>query len=386
MPNGLRFGVFTGPYHRPDQNPTLSIRRDLELAGLLDDLGFDEMWMGEHHSGGVEIVGSPEIFIAAAAQRTTRIKLGTGVVSLPYHNPFTVADRIVYLDHLTRGRMMFGVGPGQLLKDAQMLGIEPLTQRPRMEEALHVILELFSGKTVTHHSDWFTLQDAVLQLRPFSDFDVVVTSSVSPSGAKLAGRNGVGMLALAASSPAGIELLQDHWRVAETEAQESGNTVRRADWRLQSPVYLAESLDQAIRDIEDYTPDLLQYLAHVNPGPSVPRGTPIADLVRIMNDSGAVVIGTPDMAVEQVARLQEKSGGFGCFLMMGADFAPWPALKRSYELFSQEVIPRFTGQLEAPQQGYDAVMAAGMIGAETTAKAQAAARQQYNAERASVDA
>ena len=110
----LRFGTFLAPFHPAGINPTLALQRDLELVEHLDRLGIDEAWIGEHHSAGTEIIASPEIFIAAAAERTKNIKLGTGVTSVSYHNPLWVADRMVLLDHLTRGRTMLGVGPGSL--------------------------------------------------------------------------------------------------------------------------------------------------------------------------------------------------------------------------------------------------------------------------------
>ena len=118
VPTPLRSGVFLAPYHADDESPTLQIRRDLELAERLDVLGYDELWVGEHHSASFESIASPELFIAAAAERTRRIRLGTGVVSLPYHNPLMVADRIAQLDHQTEGRLMFvvpGVPPGVVI-------------------------------------------------------------------------------------------------------------------------------------------------------------------------------------------------------------------------------------------------------------------------------
>src|ERR1700710_2811913 len=135
----LRFGAFIAPFHPLDENPTLAIERDLDLVQLMDKLGYEEAWIGEHHSAGFEIIASPEVFIAAAAERTKHIKLGTGVSSLPYHNPFILADRAVQLDHMTRGRAMLGVGPGALVHDASMLGIDPMSQRPRMEESFDVM-------------------------------------------------------------------------------------------------------------------------------------------------------------------------------------------------------------------------------------------------------
>ena len=129
----MRFGIFAAPFHPHDQNPTLHYQSDLELIVRLDELGYDEAWIGEHHSGGWEMVGSPELLCAVAAERTKHIDLCTGVVSLPYHHPFMVADRIVQLDHLTRGRIKFGVGPGALANDAHMMGIDHMKMRGMME-------------------------------------------------------------------------------------------------------------------------------------------------------------------------------------------------------------------------------------------------------------
>ena len=168
FPDRMKFGIFLGPFHRVGENPTLAIERDLELVEWLDKLGFDEAWIGEHHSAGWEIISSPEVFIAAAAQRTSRIKLGTGVVSLPYHHPLMVANRMVQLDHMTYGRVLFGVGPGALPGDAYMMGIPHESQRERMDESLGIILRLFTEtEPITYKSDWFELKEGLLQLRPY---------------------------------------------------------------------------------------------------------------------------------------------------------------------------------------------------------------------------
>ena len=129
---GLKFGIFMAPFHRLGDNPTLAIHRDLELIEHLDRLGFDEAWVGEHHSAGWETIASPEVFIAAAIERTRHIHLGSGVTSLPYHHPLLVAQRFVQLDHMSRGRVMLGCGPGALASDAYMMGIPAETQRRRM--------------------------------------------------------------------------------------------------------------------------------------------------------------------------------------------------------------------------------------------------------------
>src|ERR1700755_710609 len=148
----MRFGNFMAPFHAVGHNPTLAIERDLDLLVTMDGLGFDEAWIGEHHSAGFEIIASPEGFIGVAAERTQHIKLGTGVSSLPSHNPLLLADRMVLLDHLTRGRAMLGCGPGQLTSDAHMLGIPADEQRPRMDAALDVLVALLRGEIGTRQS------------------------------------------------------------------------------------------------------------------------------------------------------------------------------------------------------------------------------------------
>ena len=189
LPERMKFGIFLGPYHPMNDNPTVAFQRDLELIQWLDDLAFDEAYIGEHHSGGWETISSPEVFIAALADRIKSIKLGTGVLSLPYHHPLMAANRLVLLDHITRGRLMIGVGPGGLNADAYMMGIDTTVQRARMEEALDVLIRLFTDtEPISHESDWFKLQDAHLQVRPYQrpHPPIAVSSIHSPAGVALA--------------------------------------------------------------------------------------------------------------------------------------------------------------------------------------------------------
>ena len=381
----LRFGIFLPPMHKTGVNPTLAMHRDLELIDHLDVLGYDEAWIGEHHSAGSELIASPEVFIAAASQRTTKIKLGTGVNSLPYHHPLILADRIVQLDHLTKGRMMFGAGPGQLTSDAAMLGIAPNDQRPRMHEAFDVIMRLFQGETVTKYTEWFTCEEAVLQMRPYSNFDVAVVSTMSPSGSTLAGRYGAGLVSVAATEPAGFGVLDYNYNVWQEEAALNGHTADRSDWRLMGPMHIAETEAQARENCKYGLQWVFDYLSHILPmgDPNEPGPpTDYDEFVDFMNESGRMVIGTPDMAVEQIKRLQDKTGGFGCYMMMGADFAPWQATKDSYELFAYEVMPHFTGQAEAVQASYDSVTGAGTRWADATLGAQLTEIGKYEEERA----
>lgn len=376
----LKFGVFFPPQNVVGLNPTLAIRRAVELAVHLDQLGYDEIWFGEHHSGGSELAASPELLIAAAAERTTHIRLGTGVISLPYHHPFQVAERIVQLSHQTRGRVMFGAGPGQLPTDAKMFGMDATQLRPRMEEALDVILRLLAGETVSVKSDWFRLDDAVLQLAPYGDLEVFVVGTVSPSGPKLAGRHGLGLLSLAATDPAGRDKLPEHWAIVNEEAGRHGHQVSRDRWRLMGPMHLAESEAQARRNCEYGLRWQYEYLSHITPSAiDVPSTT--AELADLLNSSGRAVIGIPEMAAIQIDRLLERSGGFGGYLFQGADFASWRDSMRSYELFAEEVMPRFTGHLDPVLRSHAHVLEETEANRQSTAAARAAAEQQWQRER-----
>ena len=384
----LRFGIFLAPFHPAGQNPTLALHRDLELIERLDALGYDEAWVGEHHSAGWEIVAAPEVFIAAAAERTRRIALGTGVSSLPYHHPFLLADRMVLLDHLTRGRVKFGVGPGALPSDAFMLGIAPERQREMMEEALEAIVALLTGdEPVTRRTDWFTLEDARLQLRPYQHpcFEVAVAAQLSPAGPRTAGRFGAALLSLGATTLGGFDALTAHWQVAEERAAEFGRTMDRRRWRLVGPMHLAETEEQARREVEHGLAEWVRYFREVAALQLAPPTDDTRQLADGMNGSGFAVVGTPDMAVAQIERLVERSGGFGTYLLMAHEWADRVATLRSFELFARHVAPHFQGSAGRALASRDwaAARRGEFVGAAGAALMKAV--QDHHAERAARD-
>ncbi len=339
----LRFGVFMAPYHAPRENPTACYDRDRDLVEWLDALGFDEAWVGEHHSAGYEIIASPELFLADLAARTRHIRLGTGVVSLPYHSPLMVAERMNQLDHMTRGRVMLGVGPGLLPSDAMMLGIDPREQRRMMGESLDVILRLLRGEEVTAATDWFTLRDAKLHLSPYSrpHLEVAIAASVTPSGPRTAGRYGLSMLSPAATTQGGFNALAYHWGMVEETAAEHGQSVARDRWRLAGWCHVAETREQARRDVMFGLGHFLHYFQQVVALPGIPEtGTP-EECLDAMVGVGVAVVGTPDDLIAQIERLEEQSGGFGAFLSITHDWANRDAERRSYELIARYVMPHF---------------------------------------------
>jgi limonene 1,2-monooxygenase len=349
----LRFGVFLAPFHALDENPTLMFERDMELIKLLDRLGYDEAWIGEHHSGGFETIAAPEVFIAAAAMVTSHIRLGTGVRSLPYTHPFMVADAMVQLDHMTRGRAMFGVGPGALPSDAAQMGIDARQSRRMMEESLDAIIPLLEGERVSAATDWFTLDDARLQHASYTRprMEMAVTSVRSPAGALLAGRHGLGLLSLGGHSDEALAAYAKNWGICEGAAAAHGRTADRRGFRIAVQMHIARTRDQALDDIRFGVEEWGAYARDVLPLSPVPKG--VTNVAEFVTGSQRAIVGTPEDAIREIERMQAGSGGFGVVLFMCHDWADWEATRQSYELFARHVMPHFQGQVGPRQASYD---------------------------------
>ena len=352
----LKTGIFLAPFHALGENPLLALDRDMELLIHLDRLNYHEAWIGEHHSGGYEIIACPEMFIAAAAERTRHIRLGTGVVSLPYHNPFTVAGRMMQLDYMTRGRAMFGVGPGSLVYDAIKMGLKAEDQRRKLDESLDVIMELMQGGTVTKKTNWFDLHEARLQFKSYSQpmMEMAVASARSPTGALSAGRHGIGMLSIGGTSDDALKAHASNWCVYEDSARASGKIADRRKWRIVTFAHVAETREQARADMQFGLEDFKRYFAEVATFPIVPPDI-TSDPAEYLAASGIACIGTPDDCIRHFERLWRGSnGGFGGVLLLAHNWADWPATQKSYELMARYVHPHFQrNSNELRQWSYD---------------------------------
>jgi limonene 1,2-monooxygenase len=350
----LRFGIFLAPFHPAGENPTLALERDLELIQHLDRLGYDEAWIGEHHSAGSEIIASPEIFIAAAAERTRHIRLGTGVTSVAYHNPLWVAERMVLLDHLTRGRTMLGLGPGSLPTDSAMIGLNPTDTRELLDQNLEIIMHLLrSEEPITVETATHKLFDARLHLRPYTQphFDMAVAAVASPTGPRLAGRYGLGLLSVGATlTPEGFDALGHHWGIMEERAAAYEQTVDREQWRLVGLVHAAETKEQAYKDVEYGIEQWFRYFEGVAAFPQmgIAGEHKLREMIDFVNESGVGAIGTWEDVAAQIEKLDKQSnGGFGCYLLLAHEWANPVATHRSYELIAQHVMPLFQGQAQS---------------------------------------
>ena len=345
----IRFGSFLAPHHPVGEHPALQFQRDLRLVEHLDRLGFDEFWCGEHHSSGWEMIASPELFLAVAAERTRRIRLGTGVVSLPYHHPFNVAQRIVQLDHMTLGRVIFGTGPGALPSDARTFGIDYMLLRDRQDEAIGILKRLFAGERITYKGDWFQLNDAQLQILPYQEeLPMAAASAISPSGMQLAGKHGMGVLSIASTTQEGLQALPIQWSFAEEAAKKHGQKVDRKNWRVVMAWHLAESKKQAEQEAVDglhhwHNEYNVRVLGRPGSFHVADKWELLARVTGIGNAVGTSVIGTPDEMVKTIRALQEVTGGFGVVLGFAHDWASPEATLRSWDLFARYVVPEING-------------------------------------------
>ena len=343
----LNFGAFLAPHHPIGEHPMLQFRRDLDLVEHLDRLGYEEFWCGEHHSSGWEMIASPEMFLAAAGERTKRIKLATGVVSLPYHHPFNVAQRMVQLDHMTGGRAIFGSGPGALASDAHTLAIDPMLLRDRQDEAIGVIRRLFQGERVSYQSDWFTLQDAALQLLPLQEqMPCAVASQISPSGMTLAGKHGIGIISIGSLSEEGLNALATQWSFAEDAAAKHGQTVDRKNWRVLLSWHIAETREQARAEARDGL--FRHHNEYITATLQRPGARPFSDPDEAVEKTGYApgavsTIGTPDDLVARIKSVLDLSGGFGTVVGFVHDWANPENTRRSWDMVARYVVPEING-------------------------------------------
>lgn len=352
----MRFGAFVTPNHSPDDDPTLALERDLKLVEHLEDLGYDEAWFGEHHGSGWQYIASPETFIAAASQRTTRIKLATGVAGLSFHHPLMLADRIMMLNHLSKGRVIFGTGPGGPQIDAPMMGLDPECLKTRHAEALEAIVALLnSNEPIDRETDWFSIRQGRLQLRPYRNMpiEIVVSAMSSSAGPTLAGTYGLSMLSLGLMAHGGDERLQKIWDTAEDTAAEKGQTVDRVGLRLAGPrMHLAPTDEEARRDVAFGLPKAVQHMhsvgaRHVSPDDDLDT------TIDKLNASGSVIIGTPERAQAYIEQLQDAVGEVGCYIIPTQDWADTAATMRSYELFARFVMPHGSVQTASLHRAAD---------------------------------
>ncbi|HEY4044526.1 MAG TPA: LLM class flavin-dependent oxidoreductase, partial [Rhodopila sp.] len=354
----LEFGYFAMPSHPPERGLKAGIDWDLQTMRWLDELGYAEAWIGEHHTAPWEPNSSPDLLIAQALLQTKRLRIGPGGFLLPYHHPAELANRVAVLDHMSEGRLMFGVAASGLPSDWAMFNVDGMSgvNREMTREALSIILRLWSDEPSFQHRGKFWNVD-----KPEPMFGVLRTHikplqqphppigvagfSQSSDTLKMAGEHGFLPLSLNLN-PAYVGT---HWAAVEEGARRTGRTPHRRDWRMVREVFVAETDAEAMRlsvgaqmgrMMQEYFLPLLGnfgFLEFLKHDPSVPDSDVTPEYCAQHN----WLIGSPATVAEKLERVYNEVGGFGNLLVFGFDYSETPqAWHNSLRLLAQEVAPR----------------------------------------------
>jgi len=346
----VEIGLMFQPLVPPGSNIAYTYQRVLETITLGDSLGFTEAWVGEHHSGGWENVPMPELLLAAAGERTKRIKLGTGVILLPVHNPVLVAERMAMLDQLTFGRAQMAVGPTVLGTDRIMFGIDHATNYERTNEALELILALYTTDgPLTFNGKYYHVDGVELQIKPFQrpHMPIAMPGSSSGNGFRQCGR-----LGLIPMSPwtYSAKQLRPHWDVVVQAAAENGRPdPDRSIWRVGRTIHVAETDKQAWDDIRVRARHIYEhyYINLAGFGVVLEKDMKM-DLdnwtVEELGEKSDWIVGSPDTCRDKLAQFYDEIGGFGTVLMIGDYPTTVDKVHRSMELFVRDVLPHFQEQ------------------------------------------
>ena len=357
MKNALKYGMFLMPVHHPEKALAQCYDEDLELVVLCEQYGFEEFWVGEHHSSELENIVMPEIFIGKALGLSQQIRLGPAPVCLLYHHPVQVAGRLAFLDHLSHGRLNLCFGPGAVPSDLEMHGVDPAKSGEMIRESIDTILGIWSTDPPyrVQGKYWnFKLEDHVnRQLgigelhKPFQsphpDISIPGISSQSYS-LRFAGQRGYNPFS---HHMIHRDVLRQHWTTYQSGARESGRTPDRRRWKVSRNVFVAEDGDEARKKARanslgwciDYILQLTQYGAG-NLDMWKPDKTMTDDECNLDYFMENIVIaGDPDEVTSAILDLYDDLGGFGTFVAVAHDWDDKVSWLKSLDLFAGSVMP-----------------------------------------------
>ena len=355
----MQLGYFMMPLHHIDRDYHQTLEEDVEAAVYCDELGFSEVWVGEHYSSAVEQITSPLMFHANLIARTKNIKLATGVMCLPQYHPAVQAGQAAMFDHLSNGRFIMGVGPGGLLSDFELFGVMDKDRKAMMEEALDMMLALWEGdppykiegehwtidmKEWTHHDIKLGYVPKPLQ----QPHPPIALSAMSPGSESLKFAGARGYIPITANFIATWSA-KTHWPAYCAGAESTGRTADPALWRVARSVYVADTDAEAEAFVKtpggayDYYYD---YLFHIFDrsnfkGPFVANAGDDPDQLTPQQCRDACVIyGSPDTVAEKVLEFRDQIGDFGTLVYAAHDWVDKARMKNSMRLMAEEVMPR----------------------------------------------
>jgi alkanesulfonate monooxygenase SsuD/methylene tetrahydromethanopterin reductase-like flavin-dependent oxidoreductase (luciferase family) len=358
----MRYGMFIMPFHPPHKPLAQCLDEDLELVVLAEELGFDEFWIGEHHTMKYEPITMPEIFIARALADTRRIRLGPAPVCLNQHHPAHVACRLAMLDHLSRGRLNVCFGPGSVTADQELYGVDPKLGGEMTDEAIDIILKLWStdppyehhgkhwqislGKTVDEETGIGYIPKPLQRPTPPIAMPGMSRGSFSMKSAARRGFQPFGHCLIPGNA------LADTWSTYEQAALEVGRQPQRSDWKVARSIFLADTTREAqSRARSNSLGTNYEYIGRLfdkGLGRRIYKRDPEmsdvdCNLDYLMQEQ--IIAGDVDEVLRRLLELVEETGPFGTLILMGYDWDDKPSWVRSMELFARELMPQLNRAL-----------------------------------------
>lgn len=359
MDTTLDFGAFQMPEIRPERNWTLYHKQIVREAELVEELGFDEYWVGEHHTKAHESVPDPLMMLARIGEATDRIRLGPATVNLTYeiNDPFNVAEKLAFLDQLTEGRVNYGFGAGALPRDMEMFGVDEERQKDLMWEAIDVIETYTHATELTDFDgEFFQYENRIVQLPPVQESPPTAVAGFTSTGSyEGAVRGGHRPLTLpfspldAPNNPDALGMKKMGAAIEET-AESLGRDPHqvRKQWSIARDVYVTDSKEQALEDIREGADEYYDYMLGLGDGGLLTFVKTDADQTREdltvewLAENLPMIIGSPEECIKQIQALHEEVGGFGTLIINSHDWMlPESEWRDSLQLFAQEVMPAF---------------------------------------------
>jgi alkanesulfonate monooxygenase SsuD/methylene tetrahydromethanopterin reductase-like flavin-dependent oxidoreductase (luciferase family) len=362
----MKLGYFMMPLHHIDRDYHETLAEDIEAIVYCDELGYSEAWVGEHYSSAVEQITSPLMFHANLINRTRRIKLATGVICLPQYHPAVTAGQAAMFDHLSDGRFIMGVGPGGLLSDFELFGVMDQDRMAMMEEALDMILALWTSKPPYRlHGKYWTID-----MKSWTHHDIklgyvpqplqqphppIAISAMSPNSGSLtfAGRRGYMPVTANFIAPWSAAT---HWGTYCAGAAAGGRTPDPGNWHVARSIFVADTDDEAaafVTTAESPYDYYFEYLFKIfdRAGFKAPfvanRGDDPEKLTAQALRDACVIHGSPETVAHKLLALRDQIGHFGTLLYAAHDWTDRAAMKRSIGLMATEVMPRVNRALAA---------------------------------------
>jgi alkanesulfonate monooxygenase SsuD/methylene tetrahydromethanopterin reductase-like flavin-dependent oxidoreductase (luciferase family) len=354
----MDLGFFTMPIHPPARNLAETLEEDRELVLLAEELGFTEGYIGEHITDAAETITSALIFIAWLLRETKQIKLGTGTVNLPNHHPAMVAAEVAMVDHMAKGRFLFGISPGGLLSDAEVFGNLDKDRTAMFVEAINQVLDIWSGEAPYDLQGQFwtisTARTLIPELgqgviaKPYQKpHPPIVVTAVAPfsKGVTAAAERGWDPISANFLQP---QWVKTHWPNYVEGCAKGGRVADPGNWRVAKSIFVADDAATAKRYGTDSKGPYHFYYHSLFT--KLKRGGR-ANLFKTRKDQPdeelnvptiveqLVIYGTPDQVTDQILAFREQVGDFGTLLYAGHDWMDKRLARRSMELMADKVMP-----------------------------------------------